>query len=151
MRGVSPSILYTIGRNALNGEILYSMKELRVLAERWPILYNTVRPYSSLRYKPPAPAACLTEALRRRAEHQSRSAMLTGQLAQDIGQARFYSLFSGCATIPFLVQFQKGKMQRQLGVPSTQNDQTVRLGNDRLNMVVLRPGGSFIHAGATWR
>ena len=48
----------------LNGEIFYSMKELRVLAERWRVHYNTVRPHSSLGYKPPAPAAWLTEASR---------------------------------------------------------------------------------------
>src|ERR1017187_7408413 len=46
----------------MNGEISYSMKELRVLAERWRVRYNTVRPHSSLGYKPPAPAAWLTEA-----------------------------------------------------------------------------------------
>ena len=32
----------------LNGEIFYSMKELRVLAERWRVHYNTIRPHSSL-------------------------------------------------------------------------------------------------------
>ncbi len=42
----------------LNGEIFYSMKELRVLAERWRIHYNTVRPHSSQGYRPPAPQAC---------------------------------------------------------------------------------------------
>jgi hypothetical protein len=46
----------------LNGEIFYSMKELRVLAERWRIHYNAVRPHSSLGYRSPAPAAWLTEA-----------------------------------------------------------------------------------------
>jgi hypothetical protein len=44
----------------LNPEIFYSMKELRVLAERWRVHYNTVRPHSSLGYKPPAPEAWLT-------------------------------------------------------------------------------------------
>lgn len=39
----------------LNGEIFYSIKELRVLTERWRIHYNTVRPHSSLGYRPPAP------------------------------------------------------------------------------------------------
>jgi hypothetical protein len=43
----------------LNGEIFYSIKELRVLAERWRVHYNTVRPHSSLGYKPPAPEAWL--------------------------------------------------------------------------------------------
>ena len=46
----------------LNGEIFYSLKEVQVLAERWRIHYNTVRPHSSLGYKPPAPAARLAEA-----------------------------------------------------------------------------------------
>jgi len=46
----------------LNGEIFYSMKEIRVLAECWRVHYNTVRPHSSLGYRPPAPGACLIEA-----------------------------------------------------------------------------------------
>ena len=46
----------------LNGELFYSIKELRVLAERWRIHYNTFRPHSSLGYRSPAPAAWLTEA-----------------------------------------------------------------------------------------
>lgn len=46
----------------LNGEIFYSIKELRVLAERWRVHYNTFRPHSSLGYRPPAPEAWLTEA-----------------------------------------------------------------------------------------
>lgn len=46
----------------LNGEIFYSLKELGVLAERWRVHYNTVRPHSSLGYRPPAPAAWMTEA-----------------------------------------------------------------------------------------
>jgi hypothetical protein len=29
---------------SLNGEIFYSIKELRVLADRWRIHYNTIRP-----------------------------------------------------------------------------------------------------------
>ena len=32
----------------LNGEIFYSLKEVQVLAERWRVHYNTVRPHSSL-------------------------------------------------------------------------------------------------------
>jgi hypothetical protein len=37
------------------------MQELRVLAERWRVHYNTVRPHSSLGYRPPAPEAWQTE------------------------------------------------------------------------------------------
>lgn len=40
----------------LNGEIFYSLKEVQVLAERWRVHYNTIRPHSSLGYLPPAPA-----------------------------------------------------------------------------------------------
>jgi putative transposase len=47
----------------LNGEIFYSMREIRVLAERWRVHYNTVRPHSSLGYRPPAPEACLAKSL----------------------------------------------------------------------------------------
>jgi putative transposase len=36
------------------------MKELRVLAERWRVHYNTIRPHSSLGYRSPAPEAWLT-------------------------------------------------------------------------------------------
>ena len=45
----------------LNGEIFYSLKEARVLAERWRVYYNTERPHSSLGYKPPAPATVQIE------------------------------------------------------------------------------------------
>ena len=39
----------------LNGEIFYSLKEAQVLVEMWRRDYNTIRPHSSLGYKPPAP------------------------------------------------------------------------------------------------
>jgi putative transposase len=45
----------------LNGEIFYSLKEVQVLAERWRVHYNTVRPHSSLGYRPPAPEAWQAE------------------------------------------------------------------------------------------
>lgn len=41
----------------LNGEIFYSLKEAKVLIERWREQYNTVRPHSSLGYRPPRPPA----------------------------------------------------------------------------------------------
>jgi putative transposase len=47
----------------LNGEIFYSMKEIRVLAERWRVHYNTIRPHSSLGYRPPAPQAWVAKSL----------------------------------------------------------------------------------------
>ncbi len=41
----------------LNGEIFYSLAEARIVIESWRRHYNTVRPHSSLGYRPPAPAA----------------------------------------------------------------------------------------------
>ncbi len=41
----------------LNAEVFYSLREAQILIERWRRYYNTVRPHSSLRYRPPAPEA----------------------------------------------------------------------------------------------
>lgn len=57
----------------LNGEIFYSMKELRVLAGRWRVHYNTIRPHSSLGYKPPAPEAWLTPTNMRHGKVESKT------------------------------------------------------------------------------
>ena len=43
----------------LNSEIFYTLKEAQVLIERWRQHYNTIRPHSSLGYKPPAPETIL--------------------------------------------------------------------------------------------
>jgi putative transposase len=39
----------------LNGEIFYTLQEARGLIEVWRRQYNTIRPHSSLGYRPPAP------------------------------------------------------------------------------------------------
>jgi putative transposase len=39
----------------LNGEIFYSLREAQVVIEQWRRHYNTIRPHSSLGYRPPAP------------------------------------------------------------------------------------------------
>jgi transposase InsO family protein len=41
----------------LNREIFYTLHEARVLIEDWRWHYNTMRPHSSLGYRPPAPEA----------------------------------------------------------------------------------------------
>ena len=41
----------------LDGEIFTSLREAQVLIEAWREHYNTVRPHSSLGYRPPAPEA----------------------------------------------------------------------------------------------
>ena len=43
----------------LNGEIFYTVMEARVLLTQWRKEYNTIRPHSSLDYRPPAPEARL--------------------------------------------------------------------------------------------
>jgi len=43
----------------LNGEIFYTLREAQVLIEEWRREYNTLRPHSSLNYRPPAPEAWL--------------------------------------------------------------------------------------------
>jgi transposase InsO family protein len=48
-----------IRKELLNGEIFYTLKETQVLIEEWRREYNTVRPHSSLNYRPPAPEAWL--------------------------------------------------------------------------------------------
>ncbi len=44
----------------LNGEIFYTLREAKILIERWRAHYNQVRPHSSLGYRPPAPEAWVT-------------------------------------------------------------------------------------------
>ncbi len=46
----------------LNGEIFYTLAEAQVVIERWRQEYNTVRPHSSLGYRPPAPEVVLWRA-----------------------------------------------------------------------------------------
>jgi len=43
----------------LNPEVFDTLLEAKVLTERWRRVYNTVRPHSSLDYRPPAPEARL--------------------------------------------------------------------------------------------
>jgi len=45
----------------LNREIFDTLFEAKVLVEHWKTEYNTVRPYSSLNYQPPAPEAIKSE------------------------------------------------------------------------------------------
>lgn len=39
----------------LNGELFNTLREAQVIIERWRVFYNTLRPHSSLGYRPPAP------------------------------------------------------------------------------------------------
>ena len=55
--GYNESFNGSLRDELLNGEIFYRLAEARVLIEAWRRHYNTVRPHSSLGYRPPAPAA----------------------------------------------------------------------------------------------
>ena len=56
--GYSESFNGKLRDECLNGEIFYSLKEAQIVIENWRVEYNTKRPHSALRYRPPAPAAC---------------------------------------------------------------------------------------------
>jgi len=43
----------------LEREIFYTLRQAQVLIERWRVHYNTIRPHSSLGYRPPAPESVL--------------------------------------------------------------------------------------------
>ena len=59
----------------LDGEIFYSLAEAKVIIEAWRRYYNTERPHSSLRYKPPAPEAVVWPAPTRGSAPSSAQAM----------------------------------------------------------------------------
>jgi transposase InsO family protein len=39
----------------LNGEFFDTINEAQVITEKWRMYYNTIRPHSALKYRPPAP------------------------------------------------------------------------------------------------
>jgi putative transposase len=43
----------------LNTELFYTLREAQIIIERWRREYNTIRPHSSLGYRPPAPETLL--------------------------------------------------------------------------------------------
>lgn len=57
--GYNESFNGSLRDELLHGEIFYSLGEASVLIEAWRRHYNTVRPHSSLRYRPPAPEATI--------------------------------------------------------------------------------------------
>ncbi len=53
--GYNASFNGSLRDGLVNGEIFYNLAEAKVLIEAWRRHYNTVRPHSSLGYRPPAP------------------------------------------------------------------------------------------------
>ena len=68
----------------LNGEIFYSLKEATVVIEQWRKDYNTLRPHSSLNYRPPAPANIHSQIAAARSEFAD--AIVSIPLVQNIRQ-----------------------------------------------------------------
>jgi len=58
--GYNESLNGKLRDELLNAEIFYTLKEAKVLIERWRQNYNTIRPHSSLGYRPPAPQTILS-------------------------------------------------------------------------------------------
>ena len=48
-------VMWGMRDELLNGEIFYTLAEAKILIEAWRRHYNTIRPHSSLGYRPPAP------------------------------------------------------------------------------------------------
>jgi transposase InsO family protein len=57
--GYNESFNGSLQDELLGCEIFYTLAEARVLIEAWRRHYNTVRPHSSLGYRPPAPETAL--------------------------------------------------------------------------------------------
>ena len=55
--GYNESFNGSLRDELLNGEIVYTLTQAQVLIEAWRRHYNTVRPHSSLGYRPPAPGS----------------------------------------------------------------------------------------------
>jgi len=53
--GYNESLNGKLRDELLNGEIFYTLRSAQVLIEQWRYHYNTIRPHSSLGYRPPAP------------------------------------------------------------------------------------------------
>ncbi|MDG2003033.1 MAG: transposase, partial [Novosphingobium sp.] len=53
--GYNESFNGSLRDELLNVEIFYSLTEAKVLIEAWRRHYNTIRPHSSLGYRPPVP------------------------------------------------------------------------------------------------
>jgi transposase InsO family protein len=52
--GYNESFNGTLGEEVLKREIFFTLTEAKVLIEQWWREYNTIRPHSSLGYRPPA-------------------------------------------------------------------------------------------------
>ncbi len=68
----------TLRDELLNGEVFFTLREAKVLIERWRREYNQVRPHSSLGYRPPAPEAWSMDQATPRTHRPASAATLQG-------------------------------------------------------------------------
>ena len=57
--GYGESFISRFRDELLNAEVFYTLREAQILIEVWHPHYNTIRPHSSLGYRPPAPKALI--------------------------------------------------------------------------------------------
>jgi len=78
--GASPRCVRIVRPSLLAREVFDTLLEAEVLIERWRKAYKTVRPHSSLGYRPPAPESRRPCPLGSAAPHQAgRGEPLAGQ------------------------------------------------------------------------
>lgn len=73
---------------AAHGEIFYSPSEAQILIEPRRVHYNTVRPHSALRYRPPAPESILPIDKRPTTNQQSNRTTQWGPLKFEVHDER---------------------------------------------------------------
>lgn len=76
-------------------EIFYSLEEAHILIEIWRKHYNTVRPHSSLGYRPPVPATLLVR------PSQFQPVGLTYELDRILGAGHKHS-HSNCSVVIYM-------------------------------------------------
>ena len=79
----------------LKGEIFYTLKEAQIVIESWRRHYNTVRPHSSLGYRPPAPEVVLWPAPQSRPAPPATPAVAPRNLTLTRKLVRPSATFSG--------------------------------------------------------
>ena len=86
--GYNESFNGTLRYELLDVELFDTLLEAKVLIERWRVQYNTIRPHSSLGYRPPAPEALLIDRLRSGSTEGACPFRLTPRSASARGEGR---------------------------------------------------------------
>ena len=68
----------------LDGEIFYTLREAKIMIEKWRRHYNEVKPHSSLGYKPPAPETIVTRQNTAVSRMTTQSVCEAGKLSYNV-------------------------------------------------------------------